>query len=343
MLSIFHPETNMGRVGFWHKINTGRVHKKSNMTHTESNTGRVEFCLMLIMGRVRASVSLKNPNTGRVKLACGNTGKPSKRLRRTKSSARRTRPRSPSPPPKTPSPPSRSPSPLPNPDHGGVVCLGQSKRANLSHSFNGLHPYISSAAEASSLIHPMMKVAHRIIASLVDPREEQRTISPLELKILYAMAHPEDNLVPHYGQFMCHKIIQLSTSRAGKICCGVIVRMLYKSAQVRAPYPVPTIHCQTMGQNHDPKLLITPDFRNPIHMTDWQIIPYIFPHLYSTKVDEQSEENEEDGDDDDEEEEEPHHACPTSGASSSHYVAPPSYHQQYMDEFQSIYTRLDTY
>ncbi|CAI9260434.1 unnamed protein product [Lactuca saligna] len=107
-------------------------------------------------------------------------------------------------------------------------------------------------------------------------------------------------------------------------------------------------HHWAMGQNLDPKLLITPenkgilDFRNPIHMSDWQIFPYIFPHCYSTEVDGQSEENEEDGDDD-EEEEEPHHASPTGGASSSHFVAPPPYHQQYMDEFLSIYTRLDTY
>ncbi|CAI9267495.1 unnamed protein product [Lactuca saligna] len=86
-------------------------------------------------------------------------------------------------------------------------------------------------------------------------------------------------------------------------------------------------HHWTVGQNHDRKLLITPenkgilDFRNPIHMTDWQIIPYIFPHSYSTEVHEQSEENEEDGDDD-EEEEEPHHASPTGGGSSSHFAAP---------------------
>ncbi|CAI9263093.1 unnamed protein product [Lactuca saligna] len=237
-----------------------------------------------------------------------------------------------------------------------------------------LHPYVSSAAKASSLIHPVIKVAHRIIASLVAPREERSTISALELKILYAMTHPENNLIPHYGRFLYHKLIRLSASRSGKIVCGGIVSMLAKSAHIRAPYPGPhqplsgepylttTVlesmrlfrsagdgtHHWTVGQNHDPKLLITPenkgilDFRNPIHMTDWKIIPYIFPQSYYTEVDEQSEENEEDGDDD-EEEEEPHHASPTGGGSSSHFAAPPPYHQQYMDEFQSIHTRLDTY
>lgn len=47
-----------------------------------------------------------------------------------------------------------------------------------------LHPYVSSAAKASLLIHPVIKVAHRIIASLVSPREERSTISVLKLKIL---------------------------------------------------------------------------------------------------------------------------------------------------------------
>ncbi|CAI9290493.1 unnamed protein product [Lactuca saligna] len=155
-----------------------------------------------------------------------------------------------------------------------------------------LHPYISNAANASSLIYPVMKVAHRIIASLVAPREERSTISALELKILYAMAHPEDNLVPHYGQFLYHKLLRLSTSRSGKIYCGGIVSMLAMSAQVRAPYPGPhqplpgepyltTVvlesmrlfrsaadgtHHWTVGQNHDPKLLITPENKGIIDL-----------------------------------------------------------------------------
>ncbi|CAI9284283.1 unnamed protein product [Lactuca saligna] len=147
-----------------------------------------------------------------------------------------------------------------------------------------LHPYVSSADKASSLIHPMMKVAHRIITSLVIPREERSTISVLELKILYAMANSEKQIVPHYGQFLCNKLLRLSTSRSGKIYCGGIVSMLAKSAPVRAPYPadhqplqgepyLTTVvlestrlfhsaadgtHHWIMGQNHDPKLLITP-------------------------------------------------------------------------------------
>ncbi|CAI9283412.1 unnamed protein product [Lactuca saligna] len=160
-------------------------------------------------------------------------------------------------------------------------------------------PYVSSSAKASSLIHPVMKVVHRIVASLVVPRKERSTISALELKILYAMAHPDDNLIPHYGSFLCNKFTFLSTSRSGKITCGGIVSLLAKSAPVRVPYPethqpLPDEtylttgvlesmrmfreedgnHNWTVGQNHDPRLLITPknkdilSLRCPNNFTD---------------------------------------------------------------------------
>ncbi|CAI9275972.1 unnamed protein product [Lactuca saligna] len=102
------------------------------------------------------------------------------------------------------------------------------------------HPYVSSSAKASSLIH--------IIASLVVPIEERSTISALELKILYAMAHPDDNLIPHYDSFLCNKLTCLSTSRSGKIYCGDIVSLFAKSAPVRAPYL--RIHQPLSGESY---------------------------------------------------------------------------------------------
>ncbi|CAI9296906.1 unnamed protein product [Lactuca saligna] len=98
-------------------------------------------------------------------------------------------------------------------------------------------PYVSSSSKGSYLIHLMMKVAHMIIALLVIPREQRSTISTLELKILYAMALLDDNLIPHYGSLLCNKLTCLSTSWSGKIYCGGIVSLFAKSAPVRAPFP----------------------------------------------------------------------------------------------------------
>ncbi|CAI9280727.1 unnamed protein product [Lactuca saligna] len=62
-------------------------------------------------------------------------------------------------------------------------------------------------------------------------------------------------------------------------------------------------------------------------MTDWQITPYLFLDSFS---------EEEDGDTDESSRVAPQNYPPRGGASSSHYASPPSYHQQYMGEFQSI-------
>ncbi|CAI9286335.1 unnamed protein product [Lactuca saligna] len=185
-----------------------------------------------------------------------------------------------------------------------------------------------------------MKVAHRIIALLVIPREKRSTIRALELKILYVMAHPDESLIPHYRSFLCNKLIHLSTSRLGKHYCGGIVSMFEKSAPVRAPYPennqpLPTI-IGPWAKNHNPKLLITPENKNiislnhPTNFTNHQITPYLLPTSYSSDRDEEDEESEEDGGDDGGEEE-PQNIPPTGGASSSRGATKSSYHQQYMD------------
>ncbi|CAI9291229.1 unnamed protein product [Lactuca saligna] len=168
-------------------------------------------------------------------------------------------------------------------------------------------PYVSSFAKASSLIHPVMKVAHRIIASLVIPREERSIISALELKILYDMAQSDDNLIPHYGSFLCNKLSCLSTSWSGKISCGDIVSLFAKSAPFRAPYPgihqslpgetylitgiIESMrmfrvedwnHNWTVGQNHDPRLLITPENRVSFPSGDPTISPTGKSHCISS-------------------------------------------------------------
>ncbi|CAI9294566.1 unnamed protein product [Lactuca saligna] len=111
-----------------------------------------------------------------------------------------------------------------------------------------LHPYVSSSGKDSSIIHPVVKVAHQILASLVSPRDERSTISALELKILYAMAYRDDNLIPHYGSFLCNKLTCLSISRLDKISCSGIVSLFAKSAPVRAPYP--GIHQPLPGETY---------------------------------------------------------------------------------------------
>lgn len=76
-------------------------------------------------------------------------------------------------------------------------------------------------------------------------------------------------------------------------------------------------HNWTLGQNHDPWLLITPENRNilalrrPTNFTDRQITPYIFPISFS---DEEYEEGEESDEADEGGEAAPHNSPPMGGA-----------------------------
>ncbi|CAI9260663.1 unnamed protein product [Lactuca saligna] len=102
--------------------------------------------------------------------------------------------------------------------------------------------------------------------------------------------------------------------------------MFAKSAPVQAPFPVihqpfpgdPYLttavlestrmfwmedrnHNWTMGQNHEPRLLITPktwnilDLRRPNNFTDLKIMSYFFPDSFSEEEDEEGGESDDNG------------------------------------------------
>ncbi|CAI9299623.1 unnamed protein product [Lactuca saligna] len=79
--------------------------------------------------------------------------------------------------------------------------------------------------------------------------------------------------------------------------------------------------------------------RQPNNFTDWKITLYLFPDSFF----EEEEDEDEDGDSDESGGAAPQNSPPMGGASSSHQAGHPSYHQQYMDQFQSIHNCLDTY
>lgn len=146
------------------------------------------------------------------------------------------------------------------------------------------------------------------------------------------MAHPDENLIPHYGSFLCNKLIYINTSRSGNsimvalsACLPKVLRsgphitespatarralsnIVFES--MRLSWWADGNHHWTMGQNHDPKLLITPEnwnilaLKRPTNFTNWQITPYLFPISYSSEEDGEGEESEGDSDDDGGEEE----------------------------------------
>ncbi|KAI3690178.1 hypothetical protein L2E82_48153 [Cichorium intybus] len=88
--------------------------------------------------------------------------------------------------------------------------------------------YHPSSAKASSIIHPVLKVAHRILASVVFPREELSTVTAMELKILLAMISSTPQR-PHFGHCVVNRLQRLARVNAGQFFGGGLLTLIVES------------------------------------------------------------------------------------------------------------------
>ncbi|KAL4584308.1 hypothetical protein LXL04_008904 [Taraxacum kok-saghyz] len=93
--------------------------------------------------------------------------------------------------------------------------------------------YDASRARASQIIRPLLQVAHRIIASVVYPRDEKSRVNSGELKHLYCMTNPSDRR-PHFGSWLSHKLAIIGGYTLGTIMCGGVITLLMESGPVNA-------------------------------------------------------------------------------------------------------------
>lgn len=63
------------------------------------------------------------------------------------------------------------------------------------------HEYNSSSVKATTLIHQVLKVAHRIFASILFPQEEFNKVGQKELELLWCSAYSL-NLCPDFGEWL---------------------------------------------------------------------------------------------------------------------------------------------
>ncbi|KAL4557200.1 hypothetical protein LXL04_035372 [Taraxacum kok-saghyz] len=171
----------------------------------------------------------------------------------------------------------------------------------------GQNTYDASRARASLIIHPVLRVVHRIIASIIYPRDARSTVNSGELKLLYCMTHPSDRR-PHFGSWLSHKLAIIGGYTSGTIMCGGVITMLMCSDPVGAfpanyddlerlpgsPYldQDAYIACRLyrkvndgvtwlMGADHTPQLFINEenqyilDIADPITDTDWLLTDVI--------------------------------------------------------------------
>ena len=227
----------------------------------------------------------------------------------------------------------------------------------------GERHYQPSRAKASSIIHPVLRVTHRIIASIIFPREERSTVNSTELKLLYAMLQPFRGR-PYFGSWVLDKLQVLATSKKGQLHCGGMVTFIAKLAGVPLPGNLEYLPgCTyltveqyrsfqmfrvvnggfnwTAGPHHDPQILVTEDNKQilnldePIRFTDWLLSHVLNP------TDEAEEEEQENEEEEQQQQQQPH-ADPTgagsSGAAYGGFDASqyPPYHTMYMEQFQNL-------
>ncbi|CAI9298928.1 unnamed protein product [Lactuca saligna] len=96
------------------------------------------------------------------------------------------------------------------------------------------YEYQSGTAKASSIIHPVLKVAHRIIASLLFPQEEISKANKNELEVFWCMINKPVE-VPHFGCWVIQKMLRSAMSNGGQLHCGGMVSIIAEHLGLHLP------------------------------------------------------------------------------------------------------------
>ena len=96
--------------------------------------------------------------------------------------------------------------------------------------------YVPKECKSAMIIHPVLRIAHRILASVMFPRPETSTVSSPELLLLWCMTQ---NLAikPNFGVYLARRLSSISPDTRGIICIGGLVTILAGAAPVNVVIP----------------------------------------------------------------------------------------------------------
>ncbi|CAI9273492.1 unnamed protein product [Lactuca saligna] len=199
--------------------------------------------------------------------------------------------------------------------------------ANFWRNISCEYEYQSGTAKASSIVHPVLKVAHRIIASLLFHQEEISKANKKELEVLWCMINKPAE-VPHFGCWVIQKMLRSATSNGGQLHCGGMVSIIAEHLGLHLPNnPTNIIMGRTHGKEYlriDNRNKKIPNLANDIPSTNWKLKSNL-----GVTVDHSPPSSPP--------------PAPTAGASSSSRPIPFSEHNLYMGEFARLnhrYTSL---
>ncbi|KAL4588606.1 hypothetical protein LXL04_001498 [Taraxacum kok-saghyz] len=97
-----------------------------------------------------------------------------------------------------------------------------------------LREYVPKYSKSSSIIHPVLRVAHRILASILFPCHETSTVSSAELQLLWCMTHTFETK-PNFGAYLARRLSTISPTSKGAICVGGLVTLISTAVGADGP------------------------------------------------------------------------------------------------------------
>ncbi|KAL4573117.1 hypothetical protein LXL04_019912 [Taraxacum kok-saghyz] len=104
------------------------------------------------------------------------------------------------------------------------------------HQITRLREYVPKYSKSSSIILPILRVAHCILASIMLPRHETSTVSSAELQLLWCMTHTFDTK-SNFGAYLARRLSTSTPTTKGNICVGGLVTLITSVEHEHLPPP----------------------------------------------------------------------------------------------------------
>ncbi|CAI9277324.1 unnamed protein product [Lactuca saligna] len=86
---------------------------------------------------------------------------------------------------------------------------------------------------ATSIIHPCLRIAHRILMCTIFSHKEVVQVTKIEIFFLWCMTRHENPSILDFASFFFYKCALMKTKATGDICIGVFVTLLAQDLDIK--------------------------------------------------------------------------------------------------------------
>jgi hypothetical protein len=97
--------------------------------------------------------------------------------------------------------------------------------------------YDSQRSKGSSILHPCLRIAHRILSSTIFCRSDSGTVLSQELFLLHGMVEYLEHVSLDGGALIAQKLLKVAESTVGDICCGGLITWLITESRLQVVIP----------------------------------------------------------------------------------------------------------